>query len=180
MTQPAGKELDLRAVFGLTATITRPSAATNGRHVVMEVTAEPGSKTTIHTHPEQEETYHVLDGRLDVFHDGEWHSLRSGETLTVARGEVHGFRNPESTPVRFINTHSPALQFQDHLETLDQLVKDGKIAGTRDPRSLMYMSMSAMEYRPDVSVKPPQWLVRLLAFLGRRIGLALPANRTQA
>jgi mannose-6-phosphate isomerase-like protein (cupin superfamily) len=177
MSEQAGKVLDLRAVFGLTATIVTPASVADGEAVVMDVVAEPGARTTIHRHPEQDETYQVLVGRLEVYHDGTWHSVREGETLVMARGEVHGFRNPNQTPVRFRNTHHPALRFQDHLEMLDRLVKDGKITGTRDPRSLMYMSMSAMEFRPDVSVKPPQRLVQFLAFLGRRLGLSLPQHK---
>ena len=30
----------------------------------MDVTAEPGSETLIHYHPEKEETYRVLEGTL--------------------------------------------------------------------------------------------------------------------
>jgi hypothetical protein len=67
----------------------------------------------------------------------------------------------------------PALAFQEHLETLDRLSRAGKIRGTKDPRSLIYMSMSAVEHRPDVPVKPPQWMMKALAFVGRRLGYTL-------
>ncbi len=94
----------------------------------------------------------------------------------VAHGAAgSGNRVPEhgETPVRFLNVHSPALASQKHLETLDRLVRAGKIRGTKDPRSLIYMSMSAAEYRPDVTVKPPPWVARVLAFIGRRLGYTL-------
>src|SRR5215217_6899544 len=70
MSGPQGKVLDLRSVFGLRATVTVPSGATGGAYVEMDVTAQPGSATTIHYHPEQEETYRVLEGTLEVFCDG--------------------------------------------------------------------------------------------------------------
>jgi hypothetical protein len=76
-------------------------------------------------------------------------------------------------PVRFFNVHRPALTFQEHLETLDRLSRAGKIRGIKDPRSLIYMSMSGVEHRPDVPVKPAYWLVRGLAFIGRRLGYTL-------
>jgi hypothetical protein len=88
-------------------------------------------------------------------------------------GRYTGFRNASEAPVRFINVHRPALAFQEHLETLDRLTQAGKIRGTKDPRSLIYMSMSAVEHRPDVAVKPPQWVVKALALLGRRLGYTL-------
>jgi len=173
MSESQEKILDLRSVFGLKATVTTPSAATNGAHVEMDVTAEPGSGTMIHYHPEQEETYRVLEGTLEVFRDGRWRAVSAGESLTVPRGAVHGFRNVSGAPVRFLNVHRPALAFQDHLETLDRLIRAGKIRGTKDPRSLIYMSMSAVEHRPDVAVKPPQVVIQGLAFIGRRLGYTL-------
>ena len=70
MSESQEKVLDLRSVFGLKATVTTSSAATDGAYVEMDVTADPGSETIIHYHPEQEETYQVLDGTLEVFRDG--------------------------------------------------------------------------------------------------------------
>ena len=108
-----------------------------------------------------------------MFRDDRWRAVPAGESLTVPRGAVHGFRNAGETPVRFLNVHRPALAFQKHLETLDRLVRAGKIRGTKDPRSLIYMSMSATEHRPDVTVKPPPWVARGLAFIGQRLGYTL-------
>jgi hypothetical protein len=139
----------------------------------MDCTLDPGAGSIIHYHPEQEETYQVVDGTLEVFRDGRWRAVPSGKSLTVPPGMVHGFRNTSGAPVRFVNVHRPALAFQEQLETLDRLIRAGKIRGTKDPRSLIYMSMSAVEHRPDVAVKPPQWVVKALAYLGRRLGYTL-------
>jgi mannose-6-phosphate isomerase-like protein (cupin superfamily) len=173
MSEPQEKVLDLRSVFGLQATVTTPSEATGGSYVEMDVMAQPGSETLIHYHPEQEETYQVLEGTLEVFRDDRWHSVPAGESLMVPQRTVHGFRNTGDVPVRFMNVHRPALAFQKHLETLDRLSRAGKIRGTKDPRSLIYMSMSAVELQPDVPVKPPQWMMKALAFVGRRLGYTL-------
>lgn len=173
MSETGEKVLDLRSVFGLKATVTTPSTVIDSAYVEMDVTAEPGCKTLIHYHPEQEESYRVLAGTLEVFRDGKWGAVTAGDSLTIPQGAVHGFRNTGDGPVRFINVHRPALGFQAHLETLDGLVRAGKIRGTKDPRSLIYMSMSGIEHRPDVPVKPPQWVLRGLAFIGRRLGFRL-------
>jgi quercetin dioxygenase-like cupin family protein len=173
MSELHQKVLDLRSVFGLEATITVPPSATDGAYVEMDIVAEPGSGTMIHYHPEQEETYQVLEGTLDVFREGRWQTVPTGESLKVPKGLVHGFRNASEAPVRFLNVHHPALRFQEHLETLDHLSQAGKIRGTKDLRSLIYMSMSWEKYRSDVPVKPPQWALRGLAFIGRRLGYRL-------
>jgi len=165
--------LDLRSVFGLQARITASAESTNGQYVEMDVIAEPGAKTMIHYHPEQTETYRVLEGSLEVFRDGQWVVVNMGESLMVPRGAVHGFRNATNAPVRFMNVHQPALGFQEHLQTLDRLARAGKVRGTTDARSLIYMSMSAVQNRPDVPVKPPFWILRAMAFVGRRLGYTL-------
>ncbi|CAN5243222.1 hypothetical protein BH24ACT19_BH24ACT19_13450 [soil metagenome] len=167
------KVLDLRSVFGVEARITTPAEATGGEYVEMDCTLEPGGDTAIHYHPEQEETFQVLDGRLEMFRDGQWCAVPAGESFTVPPGAIHGFRNASEAPVRFLNVHRPALAFQEHLETLDRLIRAGKIKGLKDPRSLMYMSMASIEQAPSVTVKPPHWLLRGLAFIGRRLGYTL-------
>jgi quercetin dioxygenase-like cupin family protein len=170
------KVLDLADVFGLTATVTTSASQTDGAYVEMDVVAHPGSQTMIHYHPEQEETYQVVEGTLEVFRDGQWQSVPAGVSMMVPPKMVHGFRNTTTAPVRFINVHRPALNFQAHLETVARLSRTGKIRGTKDPRSLMYMAMSAEKYKPDVAVKPPQWAVRMLAYMGRRLRLSLEGD----
>jgi hypothetical protein len=67
------------------------------------------------------------------------------ESLTVPRGATHAFRNASETPVRFLNTHRPALTFQKFLETVDRLIQAGKVKGPRDLRSGIYLSLAAVE-----------------------------------
>lgn len=165
--------LDLRTIFGVRAHVTTAASATGGEYVEMDCTAEPGSGTMVHYHPGQEETFRVLEGTLEILRDGEWSAVRAGESATVSEGAVHAWRNPGASPVRFVNVHRPAGGFQDHLETLDRLAKAGKVRGTKDPRSIIHMCMSAVKHRPDVTVKPPQWLVNAMAFIGRRLGYTL-------
>lgn len=164
--------LDLRP-FRTQARVTASSSATGGAYVEMDCTADAGAGTIVHSHPEQDETFRVLEGILEVFRDGGWSTVQPGETYTVPKGTVHAWRNGSQSPLRFINVHRPALGFQAHMETLDRLVRAGKIRSVRDLRSIIYMSMSAVKHRPDVAVKPPQWLVETMAFIGRRLHYTL-------
>jgi hypothetical protein len=110
---------------------------------------------------------------MEVLRDGAWIPVQEGQTHIVPKREVHAWRNAGSSPVRFQNVHRPALGFQDHMETLDRLARAGKIRGAKDLRSIIYMSISAVKYRPDVTVKPPQWMVNAIAFIGRGLGFTL-------
>jgi len=70
MSETQEKVFDLRSVFGIEARVTIPAEATGGEYVEMDCTLEPGGGTAIHYHPEQDESYRVLDGTLEVFRDG--------------------------------------------------------------------------------------------------------------
>ena len=43
MSEPEHKVLNLRTVFGLDATVTTPSAATDGAYVEMDIMVQPGA-----------------------------------------------------------------------------------------------------------------------------------------
>ena len=132
----------------------------------------------VHLHAHQEESYHVLSGVLDVFLDGRWRELRPGESLTVPAGVPHTIRNLHDIEMRALNVHDPALEFPGYMAGLHELVHSAKVRALppKDPRSVIYLSMlfSAHE-RTLTSVKPPQRLMRMLAFIGRRLGYKLPA-----
>jgi len=46
-----------------------------------------------HVHPNSEESFEVLEGSLDVFKDGTWTRLGTGETATVPPGAPHTLKN---------------------------------------------------------------------------------------
>ena len=173
LTEAPAAELDYRPALPLRCLVTVPAESTGGAYVEMDCTAEPGMQTIIHKHPNADESYRVVSGTLEVLFRGAWRDVPPGESFLVARGEVHAFRNSGGEAVRFINRHTPALGFQAYMETVLRLVRAGKVRGTKDPRSVIYLAMAAAEHRPDVPVKPPQWLANALAGVGRRLGWTL-------
>ncbi len=60
-----------------------------------------------HDHP-FEETYMILEGVVDAVFDGERYHLTAGDVAFAGVGCVHGFSNPASTPVRWLETQAPA------------------------------------------------------------------------
>jgi hypothetical protein len=59
MGEAQEKVLNLRSVFGLGATVTTASAATDGAYVEMDIVLQPRGHTDPYDHPEQEETFKV-------------------------------------------------------------------------------------------------------------------------
>ena len=169
---PGKKVLNLRSVFGLQATVTTPSAATGGDYVEMDMMLEPGGHTNSHYHPEQDETFEVLEGTLEssVRVIGIGFQRESRRQCRVGRPIGSATRRD---PVRFLNVHQPALTFQEYLETVDRLIRTGKVRGLKGLRSGIYISMAAVQQGMSVQIKSPQALMRALAFIGRRLGYTL-------
>lgn len=67
--------------------VRRAAAETGGEYSEMELSLPPGLvPPPPHIHPQQVEEFEVLEGSLDVTVDGQWRTLRSGESASVPRG----------------------------------------------------------------------------------------------
>lgn len=61
-----------------------------------------------HAHDEFDEAIYILDGRLEVFGDGQPREAGRGSMFTAPRGHRHGFRNPHGEPARVLGIWAPA------------------------------------------------------------------------
>ena len=130
----------------------------------------------LHVHPQAEESYQVVAGTLDVCVGGEWRQLKPGESATVPAGTAHTLRNISAAEVRLLNVHKPALAFERFFRRFHAVVCSGQLKlPPKDLRSLVLVSMLFLDHQREImSVKPPHYVMRVLAFLGRLIGYKLP------
>jgi quercetin dioxygenase-like cupin family protein len=166
---------DTLTLPGGSSFVVRTSAAeTGGERVELEITIPPGSPgPPPHFHPRQEEQWQLLAGTLDVQVDGDWRTLREGESASILPGQVHTLRNSTDETVRVLDIHVPALDFQDYMEDLHRLTVAGKITSLRSPRSLVYMATVLHEHRTtQLTASRPQRIAEsALAGLGRLLGV---------
>src|SRR5438876_41173 len=93
MSLTSGDTLDL-APMGFSLLIRRTGEETGGEFFEMEMTLAPKSGATpIHVHPKAIETCEVLAGTFDVYIEGAWKPVKTGERIGVPRGVPHSFRN---------------------------------------------------------------------------------------
>jgi quercetin dioxygenase-like cupin family protein len=170
-----GKVIDPSAVLGVKVFYEDPAASdmqVEPISVVLEF--NPGAYSGLHIHPEQDETFHVRSGTLDLFLNDRWQSLQSGESMVIPKGTIHGWRNSTAEVVRVLNTHDPGLRFLDYLEQMERLIRADKLTGMNGLRNGIYLSMLAAEYRREIIlVRPPDWFIRLMARVGRILGYEL-------
>jgi mannose-6-phosphate isomerase-like protein (cupin superfamily) len=165
------------AATGMWWEITRSTADTGGELFEAINVVAPGFEgPPLHVHPHAEESYHVLEGTLDVCVGGEWRQLGPGESATVPAGTAHTLRNPHPVEVRLRNVHKPALAFERFFRRMHALVAAGKL--TLPPKnfgSLVRISMLFTEHGHEIrSIKPPHAVMRVFAFMGKLLGYRLP------
>ena len=118
-------------------TFLRTAADTKGESVLISVAVEAGGAVAApHVHPYQTERFEVTDGTVE-FRLGRKKVLATrGEMVTVEPGVLHSFRNAGEDEARFITEVTPALGFEDFLETMFGLAVDGKTSKRGMPNPL--------------------------------------------
>jgi mannose-6-phosphate isomerase-like protein (cupin superfamily) len=171
------RQLDFHPGMEMRWEITRSAADTAGE--LFEATNWIGPEMPgppVHLHPTADESYEVIEGALDVCVDGEWRTLRAGESATSPAGVPHTLRNATKEPVRIVNIHRPALQFESFFREMHALIAQGKIKHLppKEPRSAIYVAMLFGKYPDEIRVvKPPSGVFKTLALVGRALGFKL-------
>jgi quercetin dioxygenase-like cupin family protein len=84
---------------------------------MFELTVQPGSNVPPpHSHSNNEEIVHVLEGALRYSVGGETRDLQPGESMHTPRGVVHAFSNPFSATARALIVLSPDIGAQYFLD----------------------------------------------------------------
>jgi quercetin dioxygenase-like cupin family protein len=161
-------------VTGETVTFRHASADSDGEVVIAEVTLQPGGAVAgPHVHPNQTETFQILDGAVG-FRVGRGRRVATtGETVVVEAGTAHAFWNAGEGQARFLCEIRPALGFERLLETMFALARDGKTNGRGVPHPLRLAAI-ADHHRNDVQLPVvPAPLQRVAAKLGATAAWAL-------
>jgi len=159
---------------GETLVFRTTSADTNGELVVVEAFVEPdGAVAAAHVHPSQEERFEVLAGELEFQLGKRKLVARAGDRVLVPAGTPHRFRNVGGETAHFVCEVSPALGFEQLLETMFSLAVDGKVSKKGMPNPLR-LAVIARHHFDDVRLPfPPAWLQRLGRAMGAPLGRLL-------
>jgi quercetin dioxygenase-like cupin family protein len=124
---PTKGQISTNPINGDTYEFLETAKDTDGQRVSMKATIKSiGQYVPNHIHACQDETFEVISGQLTVLLNGQTKTLSAGEKITIPKNAPHNHFNNESTPVTYIQTVSPALDFEYLVENLVGLAGDGK------------------------------------------------------
>ncbi len=131
----------------------------------MDMLMKPGIPlNTPHAHPQQEESFHVLSGTLEIKVGGRLHELYPGDELVLEPGTMHSLGNRRDVPALVYKEVSPGLdsmEFHRFLREMEEK-KLGAMASTVE------FAMLARRFRHHYSYPPLlSAYVRSLAAIGR-------------
>jgi quercetin dioxygenase-like cupin family protein len=157
-------------------TIRQTAAETGGLVLDWELLLAPGGQVpSSHAHPEQTETFTVLEGRMK-FRVG-WRRVLAtpGQTVRIPPGTVHHFANAGPVPARIMVESRPALAMEELLETAAAMAQEQHAAGRALPRLVelaLFMTDFEREVRaPFLPARLVRPVARRAARLARRRGL---------
>jgi mannose-6-phosphate isomerase-like protein (cupin superfamily) len=154
----------------------RTSAAESGGELLAwDLWLAPGGRVPSgHVHPEQEERFTVLRGRLRFRIGRRRLVVGPGQTVTVPPGTPHHFANAGRTEAFVLVETRPAMRMQELLEVAAGLAKDERGRPRRLPRPVdlfLFMEEFRSEvqapYLPGRLVRPvARAIARLAALVG--------------
>jgi quercetin dioxygenase-like cupin family protein len=157
-------------------TIRRTAEQTGGLVLDWELLLAPGGRVpSSHAHPEQTETFTVLEGRMR-FRVG-WRRVLAtpGQSVRIPPGTVHHFANAGRAPARVMVESRPALAMEDLLATAAAIAQDQHATGRALPRPVeLALFMADFEREVRAPFLPPRLVgpvARWAAGLARRRGL---------
>ncbi len=171
------RRLDFHPGMAIVWEITRGAADTAGEVFEAINSLDPGMPgPPLHVHPNAEDRFEVTEGAMELCVDGSWTTIRAGESAAAPPGAAHTFRLVSGEPVRAVNTHTPAMQFESFFREMHSLIHQGKIKSLppKEPRSAIYAAMLFAKYPDEIRVvKPPNAVFKALAAVGRALGFKL-------
>lgn len=87
----------------------------------------PGTFVPPHRHPDQDEFIRVLEGRFELFLEGETVHADAGDLIRMPMGCVHGIFNRGDAPVRALFWVTPAQKLFELFTQIDGVADPGEV-----------------------------------------------------
>lgn len=94
--------------LGDEVTVLLSGEQTGGAFTMVQVVTPPGGGPPPHWHTREDEWFHILEGRVEFWQDGQWMEVPVGSSAFLPRGSRHTYRNCGDQPLRMIVHAAPS------------------------------------------------------------------------
>ena len=94
--------------FGEEARFHLTGAETGGEYTMFTETTPPGGGPPPHVHANEDEWFHVLEGRVAFWKDHAWTEAGPGDSAFMPRHVPHTFKNVGETPLKMLIHTAPS------------------------------------------------------------------------
>lgn len=150
------------------------SEDTGGKYTRIKFTVKPGGFNPVeHVHPQFDESFRVLSGKLSYKLSGDDYYIPAGRKITLPKGIPHTHYNNEQVDLVMEQTFTPSLDVEMFLENLFGLTADGKLHNG-SPEFLQLMvwlrKLKAKTYLAKIPLGAQNFLSFILAPVGLLFG----------
>lgn len=146
-----------------------------GERVSIKMTVKTkGQLVPMHLHMLQDEHFTVISGKLTVLYEGKTQVLQAGESIILPKNIAHNHFNQDDEPVEFIQTVSPALDFDYFIEnlinyTIDHQVKGGKFGLVQQLVTSKYIDSKS--YVAGIPIPVQNFLMNVVGPIAKLFGI---------
>ncbi|WP_374730333.1 cupin domain-containing protein [Salinarimonas sp.] len=108
----------------------------------------PGTFVPPHVHPTQDEFIFVLEGRFDLYLDGEHHQAHAGDLVCMPMGIPHGYYNLTQQNARALFWVSPARRLRELFDNLHNLGDPAEVVRQSAMREVLFLKPEEMAFDP--------------------------------
>jgi len=108
----------------------------------------PGTFVPPHIHPTQDEFIYVLEGRFDLYLDGQHHQASTGDLVRMPMGIPHGYYNLTDKPTRGLFWVSPARRLRELFDNLHNLGDPEEVVRQSAQREVHFLKPEEMAFDP--------------------------------
>lgn len=175
----------LETSFGERFVLQDTAADTERELLWIETILDSGVRRPLHNHPDQQERFIVLEGRLGLAVEDEELALESEEEATVDAGTPLTFWNASGGELRTTTEHRPALRFEEFLRAMVALGREGGLDSEGMPANPRVGAALIDEFRremqpADVPDPVQRAVFPVLATVASLFGDGVPENSRSA
>ena len=133
-----------------------------------------GGQSGLHYHTNITETFKIIQGSLNIFHNGKERVLKTNDELSIKKFESHKFFNKTNDVVIFEVEINDPKEIMKGLQIIYGLANDRKVYKNGLPKNILYTAIAINKmdaYIPNVPLFVQKVGISILALVGKITGL---------